>query len=124
MNLRFKVNLRASFARGIDAEPIQTIDVDPSSLPEDNRELIVRHLLPSDSGLDVVYDPEHALDESWVVPVGDHPPDELVETKGPSLDDLVEALQQLESPINKNLHVVHFSAHPIDAKRLRPGTHL
>ena len=109
MIIRFKVSQTELFRRGDDPPGgIVSLDVDPSPLCQNDRELIFRHLLETDNGIDVVYDPEHAKWEyGWAVPIGGHPPDELVETHGPNLSDLLDALRELERHANQPTQAVY-----------------
>ena len=97
MKIRFKVSQTELFRRGQDIPTgVVSLEVDPARLSQEDRDLIFRHLLETDNGIDVVHDPEHAKWEyGWAVPVGERPADELVEAKGPNLDDLLEALKDL-----------------------------
>ena len=100
MNIRFKVDQTDLFRRGIDAPmPVVSLTVNPEGLAKEQRELIAKHLLPSDDPhcIDVVYDPDRARRACEVVPVGKHPGADLIEAKDPSLDSLCEALAKLDS---------------------------
>ncbi len=116
MKINFRVNQAESFRRGIDApEPVVSLEVNPALLPEEQRELIGKHLL----GTDVVYDPVRAVQPDEVVPIGGRPGAELVEAKDARLDSLLLALTELESIPNtepKSVAVVDFS--PL-AERIR-----
>jgi len=59
-------------------------------LPEDQRELISKHLL----GTDVVYDPKRAVQPDEVVPIGGRPGSDLIEAKDSTLDSLLATLAE------------------------------
>jgi hypothetical protein len=101
MKIRFKIDRVDLFRRGIDApSPTASLDVNPSVLPENQRQLLARHLLTTDDDCDVVYDPERAKQLVETVPVGGHPGADLIEAKEPTLESLLEALTELESQTN------------------------
>lgn len=115
MKIRYRVNQAESFRRGIDApEPIASLEINPSLLPENQRELIYKHLL----GTDVVYDPKRAMQEYEAVPIGEHQPAELVEAKDSRFDSLLVALAELEPQTNQTVQTVHFRAEPTVAQKL------
>jgi len=98
MKITFKINQVDLFYRGIDVpSPTKSLEVNPSSLPENQRQLFVGHLLSTDYGCDVVHDSERARQSVETVPVGGHPGADLVEAKEPTLESLLEALAELES---------------------------
>jgi hypothetical protein len=121
MTIRFKLSQTEMFRRGVNApEGIVTLDVDPATLSEDERELIFRHLFETDDGINVVYDPKHANWEyAWPVPVGGHPAFELVEASGSNLSELLETLRQLESHVNQTIQAGSAFSQPAPGKR--PG---
>lgn len=121
MIIRFKVSQTELFRRGVEApNGIVSLDVDPTLLGEDERELIFRHLFETDDGIDVVYDLEHATWEyGHPVPVGGHPAFELVEAHGSNLSDLLETLRQLESHMNHTIQAGSAFTEPRRGKR--PG---
>jgi len=68
MEIRFRIDQADLFRRGIDTtSSIVSLEINPAMLPEDQRELISKHLL----GTDVVYDPKRAVQPDEVVPIGD-----------------------------------------------------
>jgi hypothetical protein len=113
MKIRFKIDLTDLFRRRIDAETsIVALDIDPSTLPEDQHELIGKHLLNNnDGGCNVVHDPQRAQQlEGEVVPIGERPGADLVEAKNPTLESLLEALTELEAQTNLNDRTRAFAA--------------
>jgi hypothetical protein len=101
MKITFKIDQVDLFCRGIDApSPTTSLEVNPSSLTENQRQLFVGHLLPTDDGCDVVHDSERARQLVETVPVGGHPGADLIEAKEPTLDSLLEALAELELQTN------------------------
>ena len=116
MKTRFRVDQAASFRAGIDtADAIMWLDINPVLLPENQRALISKHLL----GSDVVYDPKRALQEYEPVPIGEHPPDELVQAKYPTLDSLLAALAELEPQNDSNVHLIQFCAEKLPTQKVR-----
>jgi len=98
MKIRFKIDQVNLFCRGIDApSPIASLEVNPSSLTENQRQLFVGHLLLTDDCCDVVHDSERARQSVETVPVGGHPGADLIEAKEPTLNSLLEALTELET---------------------------
>ena len=111
MKIRFSVDQAESFHRGIDApEPIVSLEINPALLHEEHRDLIYKYLL----GTDVVYDPKRAMQEYETVPIGGHPPDELVEAQDPRLDSLLMALLELEPQATPTIHPIYFCAKPVN----------
>jgi hypothetical protein len=101
MKIRFKVDQANLFFRGMDvATSIVLLEVNPSTLPKNQYELIGRHLLNGDDGCDVVHDPERAKQSYEVVPIGARPGADLVEAKEPTLDSLLEELKALQLQAN------------------------
>src|SRR5258708_6891823 len=97
MKIKFKVDPADLFRRGIDAvTPIVSLDLNPATLPGDQRELIAKHLLIAEDGCNVVHDPQRAIPGEVALP-GHHPGASLVEAKIPTLESLLEALTELES---------------------------
>lgn len=93
MKIRFRTDPVELFRRGIDTTTsIVSFEVEPSTLTEEQRELISKHLLATDDGCDVVYDPERAKASWEVVPIGGRPGGDLVEAKKPTLESLLEAI--------------------------------
>ncbi|MGD0253080.1 MAG: hypothetical protein ABSC01_10345 [Verrucomicrobiota bacterium] len=107
MKIRFRVDQVDLFRRGIDVpSPIVSLKIDPAMLPPDQRDLLAKHLLedPDDKNLlDVVYDRERAIQPNEVVPIGGRPGGDLVEARDPTLESLLAALAERESPPPWNL---------------------
>jgi hypothetical protein len=98
MKIRFKIDQANLFCRGIDvATSIVLLEVNPSTLPKKQRELIGKFLLNTNDNCDVVYDPERASQSYEIVPIGGRPGADLVEVKEPTLDSLLEELTALQS---------------------------
>ena len=103
MKIQFKVDRLKLLLRGIDTESsIFILQVNPATLPLDDRELIYRHLLPneSDDTVSVVYDPGRARQPDEVVPVGGRPGADLVEAESPTLDSLLMSLKELQPKVS------------------------
>lgn len=114
MKIRFKVDQAEAFRRGVNSpNQIVSLEVDPALLTERERELIGTHLLETDEGINVVYDPEHASWEyAWPVPIGGHPAFDLVEAAGRELCDLLDALNKLGPQVNRTPEVVQSPTKP------------
>ena len=77
MKLRFKVNQATSFKRGVNADTsIVDLEVDPSAIPQEDRDLIALNL----HGIEV-HEPGYSS---------------LIETNGPCLSDLLDALRAIQ----------------------------
>jgi hypothetical protein len=106
MKIRFRIDKADLFRRGFDARAsVVSLEVNPSTLPEGQRELIAKHLLDDETddasdACNVIYDPEQAKQLFEVVPVGGHRGADLIEAKNQTLDSLVEALERMESQAN------------------------
>jgi hypothetical protein len=93
MILRVKINAVDWFRRGIDADnSIVSLQMNPATLSQEERELIAKHLLDAGDAYDVVYDPQRIYE---TVPVGGHPGGDLVEVKDATKDSLVMTLREL-----------------------------
>jgi hypothetical protein len=111
MKITFRADLVDSWCNGIDVPaPIVSLDVNPSTLAEEQRELIGKHLLATDDGCNVVHDPERAKQSCEVVPLGGHPGAEFVEAKNPTLESLLKALAELESQTSLSVRTNAFCA--------------
>ncbi|PYJ86377.1 MAG: hypothetical protein DME22_05480 [Verrucomicrobia bacterium] len=104
MKLRFEVNQAECFRRGIDCpKSIITIEVEPSKLPKDVRELIADRMM---DGIDVC---RLRLSEGGSEPNyipnpdrGDCAPDRLI-AKEPTFDGLLEAIEEDQKRIEKEV---------------------
>lgn len=97
MKIRFKTDQASMFQKGIDSTTsIVLLDIDPSIIPKDQRDLISKHLLNADGGCDVVYDPERAKQSYEVVPLGRCPGGDLIEAKEPTLASLLSELKTIQ----------------------------
>jgi len=97
MKIRFKIDRRDLFLRGINSESaVVTLVIEPAVLRKDQLELLSSHLLFVDDmeSVDVVVDPQR-LNET--VPVGGRPGADLIEARDPTVDSLLSALIALGS---------------------------
>lgn len=97
VKLRFKIDSVALFRSGIGASgSTALLEIDPATLPKDQRELIGSHLLPDETSdvFNVVYDPVRAKQSGEVVPLGGRAGADLIEAKAPTLDSLSVALAE------------------------------
>ena len=111
MKIAFKIDRVDLFRKGIDAAtPMCLLEVNPSLLSEEERELLAKHLLDTDEVCNVVYDPARAEQEYDVVPVGGHPAADLVEAKNQTVESLLEALTEYEFKVNSSVRNFVFCA--------------
>lgn len=111
MKITFGIDLVDSWRNGINVpSPIACLEADPSMLSTEQRELIGKHLLATDDGCTVVYDPERAKPSDEVVPIGGHPGADLIKAKKPTVESLVEALAELERQTIYRPKPTHFCA--------------
>lgn len=105
MKLRFRVDQSESFRRGVDCpKSIVTIEVNPSDLPQDERNLIADRL----NGIDVCQG-EYSPRDKRIIPKFFTPPNELeeraelIEADTPTYEGLLDALERDAARIQSKL---------------------